>query len=116
MTFKEKLSEMTSALVTTNGDAKYIRACIKVAYIQATDAWIKSAPMEDIKGRRAKTLAVINALNKSKLLESVAEETILFSPKALREDLAWFNTAQKIAEEFRQTDEFLEKLMNELEE
>jgi len=41
MSFKEKLSEFTSSLITTNGDQNYIRACIKVAYIQAADAWIK---------------------------------------------------------------------------
>ena len=116
MTFKQKLSEMTSALITTNGNEKYIRACIKVAYIQAADAWVKSAPEKDIKSRRAKTLSIINTLNKSPFLANLAEETVLFSQKALREDLAWFNTAEKIAEEFRQSDEVLDRLLKEIDE
>ena len=116
MSFKEKLFETTSALVTTNGDEKYIRACLKVAYIKAADAWIKSAPENNIKSKRARTMSIINTLNKSVFLANLAEDTILFSQKALRENLAWFNTAEKIAEQFRQNDEVLNTLLKEINE
>jgi hypothetical protein len=114
MSFKEKLSELTSTLITTNGDQNYIRACIKVAYIQAADAWIKSASEKDIKGRRAKTMSVINTLNRSPFLANLAEETVLFSQKALREDLAWFNTAERIAEQFYQDDIIINEMLKEI--